>query len=197
MGLAAVLQISQQVAACSISKINPKNRVLRRGHNYPRGVCMTDWLKTHFPKYISMPLIPIILLLGGVFVLPDDLQLNAHILQIVQKLPMLKLAAIVIIAFLVVSLCYVLLYLEFIRKPNFKDYIFNPSDQCWRHKSKQMWLCASCKVDNIFSPLAFTSEGDMICPKCDKPAKNFNLKHMKEMRAIFPSNNLESFRKDK
>lgn len=79
------------------------------------------------------------------------------------------------------------------KKPNFEDYIFDPLDQCWRHKTKEEWLCASCKADNISSPLAFDDDSGMFCPKCGKASKNLKRENMKFMREFSPSVKLEDF----
>ncbi|MFZ4858486.1 MAG: hypothetical protein ACOYL3_19040 [Desulfuromonadaceae bacterium] len=83
------------------------------------------------------------------------------------------------------------------KKPNFEDYIFDPLDQCWRHKTKEEWICASCKADNVFSPLAFDDDSGMFCPMCGKTAKNFKLKTMLSMNKLSPSVRLENFAMEK
>lgn len=93
-------------------------------------------------------------------------------------------------------ICYLLWQQR--NKSDFKDYDFHPFDGYWKHKKLGIWLCASCKTDGHFSPLAFTDDWNMICPKCGKPTNNDFFSSMKRWGDLQPSTfNIEDYTKEK
>jgi hypothetical protein len=144
---------------------------------------------------ISEIALSLLAMLGTIVIPHFDPSFLEKIFPGMTELDYKKVCLILLLYLVLLSAYVVLLKWQESKKPNFKDYEFDPIDQCWRHKTKQVWLCASCKVDNIFSPLAFTDDGDMICPKCDKTAKNHKLKTMLTMSRFSPSVCLENFAK--
>lgn len=110
-----------------------------------------------------------------------------------------KKVSLTLLLYLVLLSAYVfILLLQQKDKPNFKNYRFDSFNGSWKHKIKEEWICASCKIDNTLSPLAFTEERKMICPKCGKLANNSHAETMHDLaRLKYSTYTLEDFAKEK
>lgn len=129
---------------------------------------LINLLKTYTPKWVAIPIVLLLSIPVGMNYLPlGDDQLPGQIKAIIQPILTTKIMATSILLFLSIASCYILLCKAFYRKPNMKNYTYNPVGYYVNKKTKEQ-VCPRClKTRYIEAPLCVAG-GALRCSICDK-----------------------------
>lgn len=130
-----------------------------------------ETIKPYIHPWLLLPLTFLVAIPTGMYLLPVCFfdSIPQEILKLILK-P--AITATLTLISLSLSLCYLLLFKEFIEKPNIKEYEFINPPGCYKHKRSGLYFCQPCLLkDKIESPLYWINEYGMHCKCCGEPYK--------------------------
>ena len=134
---------------------------------------ITDWIKNYIPKWIALPSTLLLLILIGMLTIPLDELIPSQIKSLLLTLPLLTITVTAILMLIAISFCYLLLYKEYFKKPNMKNYSFIDPPGYYSHKKTRGKFCQHCLLTEpyIESPL-HTDINYLKCNVCNKSINN-------------------------
>lgn len=127
-------------------------------------------LKSRLSFWLLLPMLILSSLLSGMIFVDLDALLPTEISKNIKALPQPKTTVTLLLLVFAISLCYLILFLTYNRKPNIKDYdLINPPGFL-KHSRTGKYYCQPClQTRHIASELSVVKKDEMFCRNCKEP----------------------------